>query len=83
MECLLYPQFAPLKSFQQSPGKYIYCYIPFPFLTDFSNFLAGDSQRLSRRYHALDKTVIFGCGCCHEFPRLFINLRHGEQSVVL
>ena len=46
-----------------------------------SDFLAGDSLRSSRRYHALDETALFGCTCRHEYPRLFINLRHGERSV--
>lgn len=44
-----------------------------------SNFLAGDSLRSSRRYHALDETALFGCACRHEFPRLFISLKHGER----
>lgn len=45
-----------------------------------SHFLAGDSLRSSRRYHALDETAAFGSACRHEFPWLFINLKHGERS---
>ena len=43
--------------------------------------LAGDQLRSSRRYKALDETALFGCACPHEFPCLFINLRHGEKYV--
>ena len=43
------------------------------------SFLAGDALRSSNRYHALDETAVFGCGCRHEFPLLFINLKHGER----
>ena len=35
--------------------------------------------RSASRFHALDETALFGCACRHEFPRLFINLRHGER----
>lgn len=44
-----------------------------------NNFLAGDSLRSSRRFHALDETALFGCACKHEFPCLFLNLKHGER----
>jgi len=30
-------------------------------------------------YHALDETGVFGCACRHEFPRTFVNLKHGER----
>lgn len=33
------------------------------------------------RYRALDETAIFGRGCRHEFPKKFLNLKHGERSV--
>ena len=46
-----------------------------------SHFLAGDALRSSSRYHALDETAVFGCACRHEFPWLFVNLKHGERSV--
>ena len=29
---------------------------------------------------ALDETALFGCGCRHEFPLMFVNLKHGERS---
>ena len=44
-----------------------------------TNFLAGDALRSSKRYQALDETALFGCACRHEFPKLFINLKHGER----
>ncbi len=43
------------------------------------NFLAGDALRSSKRYNALDETALFGCACRHEFPMLFVNLKHGER----
>ncbi|CAI8049128.1 hypothetical protein GBAR_LOCUS27057, partial [Geodia barretti] len=44
-----------------------------------SDFLAGDVLRSSNRYKALDETALFGCACRHEFPLMFINLKHGER----
>ena len=40
-----------------------------------SSFLAGDSLRSSRRYHALDETAVFGSACRHEFPLFFVKWR--------
>ena len=47
-----------------------------------SNFLAGNMLRSASRYHALDETGLFGCVCCHEHPVLFMDLKHGEKSVL-
>lgn len=46
-----------------------------------SDFLAGDALRSSNRYKALDETALFGCACRHEFPLMFINLKHGERYI--
>lgn len=46
-----------------------------------NNFLAGDVLRSSNRYKALDETAVFGCACRHEFPLMFINLKHGERCI--
>ena len=29
--------------------------------------------------HALSETAIFGRACLHEFPKKFINMKHGER----
>ncbi|XP_046842384.1 uncharacterized protein LOC124436496 isoform X3 [Xenia sp. Carnegie-2017] len=42
-------------------------------------FLAGNAVRSMNRYRALDETAIFGRGCRHEFPKKFLNLKHGER----
>ena len=44
-------------------------------------FFATKVLRSSRRYGALDETAVFGCACRHEFPWLYINLKHGERLV--
>lgn len=44
-----------------------------------SEFLAGNALRSSTRYKALDETAVFGCACRHEFPLMFVNLKHGER----
>ncbi|XP_046841697.1 uncharacterized protein LOC124435787 [Xenia sp. Carnegie-2017] len=41
-------------------------------------FCAGNAVRSMNRYRALDETAIFGRGCRHEFPKKFLNLKHGE-----
>lgn len=48
-----------------------------------SDFLAGDALRSSQRFHALDETAVFGCACKHEFPVLFLNLKHGERLLLM
>ena len=50
-----------------------------PCIQACSDFLAGDALRSSQRFHALDETGVFGCSCKHEFPILFLNLKHGER----
>ena len=44
-----------------------------------NDFLAGNVLRSANRYMALDETAVFGCCCRHEFPGIFINLKHGER----
>ena len=46
-------------------------------------FLAGHILRSSNRYKALDETAVFGCACRHEFPLMFINLKHGERCIII
>ena len=48
-----------------------------------SDFMAGDALRSSQRYYALDETALFGSACRHEFPHMFLNLKHGERYVFL
>ena len=49
----------------------------------YSHVVAGDVLRSSTRYKALDETAVFGCACRHEFPLMFIVLKHGERSVIV
>ena len=44
-----------------------------------NDFLAGNELRSHQRYSALDETAVFGSACRHEFPHLFIDLKHGER----
>ena len=37
--------------------------------------------RSSHRFHALDETGLFGCACRHNFPSLFIDMKHGERYI--
>lgn len=46
------------------------------------DFLAGDALRSKSRFKALDETAIFGRACRHEFPKHFINLKHGEKYAI-
>ena len=50
-------------------------------MQDCNNFLAGNMLRSSTRYRALEETAVFGSACRHEFPALFLNLKHGEKYV--
>lgn len=43
------------------------------------DFLAGDALRSRSRYSALSETAIFGRACRHEFPKKFVNMKHGER----
>ena len=45
--------------------------------------MAGDALRSSSRYKALDETGLFGCACRHEFPVLFLDLKHGERYMYM
>lgn len=44
-----------------------------------ADFLAGSMIRSKSRYSALSETAIFGRACRHEFPKRFINMKHGER----
>ena len=44
-----------------------------------NDFLAGNVLRSANRYTALDETAVFGFCCRHEFPGMFVNLKHGER----
>lgn len=44
-----------------------------------ADFLAGSAIRSKSRYSALSETAIFGRACRHEFPKRFINMKHGER----
>lgn len=64
---------------------YIHCYRSSK-LVDMHNlvlgmqsFFAGDALRSLNRYKALDETALFDCGCRHEVPLAFINLKQGEK----
>uniref|UniRef100_A0A7M5X5P9 CxC2-like cysteine cluster KDZ transposase-associated domain-containing protein n=1 Tax=Clytia hemisphaerica TaxID=252671 RepID=A0A7M5X5P9_9CNID len=46
---------------------------------DCSNFQAGNNLRSKRKTNKLSVTGIFGMSCRHEFPKLFLNMRHGER----
>ena len=60
--------------------KYAYIFTR-TFFQEFNEFLAGNLLRSKTRYKALDKTVVIGIVCRHEFPYRLYNLRHGEQLV--
>ncbi|CAB4002065.1 Hypothetical predicted protein [Paramuricea clavata] len=47
--------------------------------SDCNNFLAGNALRSNQRFAGLDETGIFGRACRHEFPKAFVNLKHGER----
>ncbi|XP_066934117.1 uncharacterized protein [Clytia hemisphaerica] len=44
-----------------------------------SNFQAGSNLRSKRKTNKLSVTGIFGASCRHEFPKVFLNMRHGER----
>ena len=46
-----------------------------------NEFLAGNVLRSASRYYKLDETAAFGSICRHDFPSLFLNLKHGERYV--
>jgi hypothetical protein len=48
-------------------------------IKEYSDFLAGNPIRSSTRFRALDETALYGDSCCHEFPTLLCNLKHGER----
>ena len=48
-----------------------------------ADFLAGSTLRSKSRYAALSETAIFGRACRHEFPKRFLNMKHGERYVFI
>ena len=50
-------------------------------LQDYNDFLAGNMLRSATRFRALDETALFGSACRHEFPAVFLNLKHGEKYI--
>ena len=44
-----------------------------------NDFLAGNMLHSAKRYKALDEAAIFGMCCRHEFPKMFLDLKHGER----
>ena len=57
---------------------FIVFYLSFSECNDFK---AGTMLRSNSRYHKLDETALFGCACRHEFPLLFLDLKHGEMKL--
>ena len=53
--------------------------IPAVVLQDCSNFLAGDMIRAKSRNAKLDIRGVFGSVCRHEYPLLFMDMKHGER----
>ena len=45
--------------------------------------MAGNELISAIRYKALDETAVFGYCCRHEFPKAFINLKHGERLIYM
>ena len=60
-------------------GSVVYVYKVLMILKDCHEFLAENAMRSSTRFRALDETALYGVSCCHEFPTLFCNLKHGER----
>ena len=48
-------------------------------LQECSSFLAGNEVRSRCRNSKLDIRGIFGSVCRHEFPFLFMDMKHGER----
>jgi len=46
-----------------------------------SHFLAGDAVRSRSRNANLDVRAVFGSVCRHEYPVLFMDMKHGERFV--
>lgn len=46
---------------------------------DCSNFQAGNNIRSKRKTNKLSVTGVFGMSCRHEYPKLFLNMCHGER----
>ena len=48
-------------------------------LQECSTFLAGDAIRSCMRNAKLDIRGVFGSVCRHEFPLLFMDMKHAER----
>ncbi|XP_078490938.1 uncharacterized protein LOC144747066 [Ciona intestinalis] len=46
---------------------------------DCSNFQAGSLIRSKGKNNKLSEKGVFGACCKHEFPKMFVNLKHGER----
>ena len=44
-----------------------------------NNFLAGNAIRSRARNAKLDVRGVFGSVCRHEYPLLFMDMKHGER----
>jgi Kyakuja-Dileera-Zisupton transposase len=51
----------------------------FCLLQNCSTFQAGSTVRSKSKAAKLDVNAVFGSACRHEFPQLFMNMRHGER----
>jgi len=51
----------------------------YTYIQECNEFLAGNALRSASRYYKLDETAAFGSVCRHDFPSLFLNLKHGER----
>ena len=61
----------------------LYCLFVVVFAQECNNFLAGNMLRSAIRFRALDETALFGSACCHEFPAVFLNLKHEERYIII
>ncbi|CAK8689898.1 unnamed protein product [Clavelina lepadiformis] len=48
-------------------------------LFDCSNFQAGSLIRSKKKSTKLDVKGVFGACCRHEFPKMFLDMKHGER----
>ncbi len=52
------------------------------YLQECSSFMAGSVIRSRARNSKLDIRGVFGSVCRHEFPILFMDMKHGERLAV-
>ena len=53
------------------------------FAQECNDVLAGNMLRSATRFRALDETALFGSACRHEFPAVFLNLKHEERYIII